>query len=148
MLTQILVTGVVKGKEFTQRGLFWLSTSGSVKLTKSSPPPQLVKARNTLIRDYNGKSRHHHQETIISVEITIRKTSLMSHLKDKIAPYFKYYLIIIYNIKIYVRRAAGREYSYFYFYMCICVWVCVTPSCKMKNDTDQKFCTLTSLVNI
>ena len=77
------------------------------------PPPQLVKARNTPIRDYNGKSRHHHQETIISVEITIRKTSLMSHLKDKIAPYFKYYLIIIYIIKIHVRRAAVRGYSYF-----------------------------------
>ena len=38
--------------------------------------------------DYNWKSRHHHLETVITLEITIGKTSLMAHWKDKIFPYF------------------------------------------------------------
>ena len=46
------------------------------------------------------------------------------------------------NIKIHVRRAAGRGYSYFHLYMGVGTYLFVChASWQTKNDTDLKFST-------
>ena len=61
-----------------------------VEYVNSSNLPILHESRQERLPppDYNGKSRHHHRETVITLGITIKKTSLMTHWKDNIFPYF------------------------------------------------------------
>ena len=88
------------GKELIHRGRATVDFAPDfvdpllVEYVNSSNLPILHESRQERLPppDYNGKSRYHHRETVITPEITIRKPSLMAHWKDKISPYFLYNL--------------------------------------------------------